>query len=382
MEKICSLRPLTAALVLFLVMAADAPGRERWTAVQANDWYSAQPWMMGVNYIPADADNELEMWQAATFNPERIDLELGWAESLGVNVLRVFLHDLLWEQDATGFRQRIDTFLRLSAKHHMRVLLVIFDSCWEAEPHLGPQNPPIPGIHNSRWAQSPGLAVIKDPSQEGRLERYVKGVISAFANDPRVLGWDLWNEPGTPKPEDAVHLAKLLSKVFGWARSANPSQPLTSPLLSAIDGHWSKNDPTDIERAQLLNVDVFSFHDYSWPESFAADVAKLREWQRPILCTEYLARGAGSTLETILPIAKRSNVAVFSWGLVEGKTQTRLPWDSWTIPYTAGREPVVWHHDLLHQDGSAYRPAEADLLRAFAHAPKGVVPDMGSLMAP
>lgn len=366
----------TTLLVMALATSMVAEARDRWAPSRANAWYDGQPWMIGVNYIPADADNELEMWQPATFNPARIDLELGWAENLGMNVIRVFLHDLLWEQDAAGLRQRIDTFLAISSKHHIRVLFVLFDSCWEPEPHLGPQNPPIPGIHNSRWTQSPGLTVLRDRAQEARLQRYVKGIVGAFANDQRVLGWDVWNEPGAEKPEDAARVVELMIKAFEWARGTNPSQPLTSPLVGGANNPWSKDLPTDIERAQLVESDVLSLHNYSWPESFAADVAKLRAQGRPVMCTEYLARGAGSTFEAILPIAKRRNIAMFNWGLVDGKTQTRLPWDSWLVPYTAGRQPAVWHHDVLHEDGVPYREAEADLIRAFVRAPKNVVPDI------
>ena len=372
----CTILVRATLLVVALTTSMAAEARHRWTATHANDWYDAQPWMIGVNYIPADADNELEMWQAVSFNPTRIDMELGWAENLGMNVVRVFLHDLLWQQDATGFQQRIDTFLTISSKHHIRVLFVLFDSCWEAEPHLGPQNPPIPGIHNSRWVQSPGLTAVRDRSQEVRLERYVKGVVGAFANDNRILGWDVWNEPGAEKPEDAARVAELVTKAFAWTRGANPSQPLTSPLIGGADRRWSQDLPTDIEKAQLAESDVLSLHNYSWPESFAADIAKLRVQGRPVLCTEYLARGAGSTFEAILPVAKRRNIAMFSWGFVDGKTQTRLPWDSWSVPYTGGREPVVWHHDVLRGDGTPYRAAEADLIRAYVRAPKSVVPDI------
>src|SRR5246127_440764 len=168
--------------------AADA--RERWTPAEAGAWYARQPWMVGADYIPASATNQLEMWQAETFDPRRIDVELGWAEGTGMNTMRVFLHDLLWLQDPAGFKARIDEFLKLASKHHIRVLLVLFDSCWEPEPKLGPQHPPIPGVHNSGWVQSPGVSALKNRAQEPRLEAYVEGVVGAFAGDPRIIGWD------------------------------------------------------------------------------------------------------------------------------------------------------------------------------------------------
>ena len=287
-----------------------------------------------------------------------------------MNTMRVFLHDLLWQQDPAGFRARIDKFLELSSKHHIRVLLVLFDSCWEPEPKLGPQHPPIPGVHNSGWVQSPGVTALRDRSQEARLETYVEGVIGAFANDPRIIGWDVWNEPSNSK-DDLERVHELLSRVFGWARSANPTQPLTSGVFQ--DATWDAGRPTQLEELQLAESDVLSFHDYHWPEVFEQRAARLLALGRPVWCTEYLARGAGSTFDQSLPIGKRLGVAMINWGLVDGKTQTRLPWDSWTIPYVKGREPVVWHHDVFQADGTPYRQAEADLIRSLARAPRGVV---------
>ncbi|HYB13808.1 MAG TPA: 1,4-beta-xylanase, partial [Myxococcota bacterium] len=281
-----------AGVALLSVPVAQARGR--WTPAEARDWYARQPWMVGANYIPASAINQLEMWQAETFDPLRIDVELGWSEAIGMNTMRVFLHDLLWQQDPAGFRARIDEFLKLTTRHHIRVLLVLFDSCWEPEPKLGPQHPPIPGVHNSGWVQSPGVTALKDRAQEARLEAYVVGVVGAFAKDPRIIGWDVWNEPSDSKDSrERVH--ELLPKVFAWARSANPTQPLTSGLFQ--DGTWDAGAPTPVEQVQLGESEVISFHDYHWPETFERRASRLLALGRPVWCTEYLARGAGSTFD-------------------------------------------------------------------------------------
>jgi len=187
------------AACALLGSSAVAEARERWTSAEAAGWYARQPWMVGANYIPASAINQLEMWQAETFDPHRIDTELGWAEAIGMNAMRVFLHDLLWQQDPVGFKARIEEFLKLASRHHMRVLLVLFDSCWEPEPRLGPQHPPIPGVHNSGWVQSPGVTALKDRAQEARLEAYVEGVVGAFAKDPRIIGWMSGTSLRTPR---------------------------------------------------------------------------------------------------------------------------------------------------------------------------------------
>jgi len=342
----------------------------RWTEAAANAWYAKQPWLAGGNYTPASAINQLEMWQAGAFDPARIDKELGWAQSIGMNTMRVFLHDLVWRQDADGYRKRIDTFLGIAARHGIRPMFVLFDSCWDPFPQPGRQREPKPGVHNSGWVQGPGAKALADPAQLPRLEAYVKGVTGAFALDRRVLAWDVWNEPdnnnassyGKLEPANKVALVEaLLPKVFDWARAAKPSQPLTSGVWQ---GDWSSDKTLSVvERIQLDNSDVISFHDYNDPAGFEKRIRSLQRFKRPILCTEYMARGNKSTFEGSMPVALKYGVAVYNWGLVQGKTQTHLPWDSWKQPYTGGREPAVWFHEVFRNDGAPYREAEVQLIR-------------------
>lgn len=377
------LYPRFAAAILACLAvsaAAHAQAEKRWTEAQANAWYAHQPWLVGSDYIPSDAINELEMWQADTFDPQRIDQELGWAQGLGMNTMRVFLHDLLWQQDPAGFRHRMDTFLAICAKHHIRPMFVLFDSCWDPDPKLGPQRPPIPGVHNSGWVQSPGRAALEDLTQYPRLEAYVKGVIGAFANDPRILAWDLWNEPDNmnepayiaKEPHNKVALIeKLLPQVFDWARAAHPTQPLTSGIWH---GNWASLDTMPpMARMQIENSDVVSFHNYGWPEDFEHGIVQLEQFHRPILCTEYMARGVGSLFDNILPIAQKYRVAAINWGFVQGKTQTFLPWDSWTRPYVLV-QPPVWFHDVFHPDGTPYREREAEIIRHLTSETNGSKP--------
>lgn len=362
---------LRTGLICALILFSTCPifGRQRWTEAQANAWYSHQQWPVGANFIPSTAINQLEMWQATTFDPKTIDRELGWAQGIGMNTMRVFLHNLLWQQDPAGFKQRINVFLSIAARHHIRIIFVLFDSCWDPDPRLGMQHPPIPGVHNSGWVQSPGRAMLENPADYPQLKAYVQGVIGAFANDPRILAWDLWNEPdntngssyGKEEPKDKVQLVlALLPQVFSWARAENPSQPLTSGVWQ---GDWSSLDELDpMEKVQIENSDIVTFHNYGWPEDFEQRVKNLQQFHRPIICTEYMARGVGSLIDTILPLAKKYKVGAINWGLVAGKTQTYLPWDSWQHPYVLSK-PVVWFHDIFHSDGRPYRQREADIIR-------------------
>jgi Cellulase (glycosyl hydrolase family 5) len=365
---------LSAGLLLLLchffsAQPASASQAARWTEKAANDWYAKQPWLVGSNYIPANAINELEMWQQDSFDPQRIDLELGWAESLGLNTMRVFLHDLPWQQDPDGFRRRIDTFLQLAAKHHIKPLLVLFDSCWDPNPQLGKQRDPRPGVHNSGWVQSPGAKALQDQAQYPRLEKYVKGVLGAFAKDNRILGWDVWNEPDNGngsdlkdlKPEIKTELVlNLLPRVFEWARTMHPTQPLTSGVWK---GDWSSPEKlSPMEKIQIESSDVISFHSYDKPEEFEKRVLWLQQFHRPILCTEYMARGNGSTFQGTLPIARKYRVAAINWGFVAGKTQTYFPWDSWQHPYV-DHDPAVWFHDIFQTSGQPYDEKEVTFIK-------------------
>jgi hypothetical protein len=363
---------LTLALGLALAGRAKSPEPSpRWTETAANAWYAKQPWLVGSNYIPATAINELEMWQADTFDPQRIDTELGWAQSIGLNTMRVFLHDLLWQQDPEGFKKRIDIFLGIAAKHHIKPLFVLFDSCWDPNPKLGKQHEPRPGVHNSGWVQSPGAKALQDPRQYPRLEGYAKGVVGAFAKDDRILGWDVWNEPdndnqgsyGQLEPGNKAELVQaLLPKVFQWARAAGATQPLTSGVWK---GDWSSPDKLGaMEKIQTELSDVISFHNYDKPEEFEKRVIWLQPYHRPIICTEYMARGNGSTFQGTLPIAKKYKVAAINWGLVAGKTQTFLPWDSWKHPYT-DRQPAIWFHEIFRTDGQPYNKDEVEFIRSM-----------------
>ena len=347
----------------------------RWSPDRANTWYQAQGWPVGANFITSNAINQLEMFQAGTYDPRRIDAELGWARFHGLNTVRVFLHDQLWAHDSRGFQTRLAQFVGIAARHRIKPLFVLFDSCWDPLPRLGRQHAPTPGVHNSGWVQSPGAERIDDPRYTRVMQDYVTGVLTQFRNDDRVFGWDLWNEPDNPanryrnveRSDKLERVADLLPQVFAWARSVDPRQPLTSGVW---DGEWA--DPASRSTTagiQLANSDVITFHSYAEPATFESRIAELAPQGRPILCTEYMARPKGSTVESILPIAKRHNVGAINWGLVAGKTQTYFPWDSWDHPYTS--IPTVWFHDLLRPDGMAFQGDESQTIRMLTSSTAG-----------
>ena len=362
-------RKLVQLIFVWLLLAATVLAQTgRWSEQQARDWYARQPWLVGSNYNPASAINQLEMWQADSFDPKRIDLELGWAESLGMNTMRVYLHDLLW-QDPEGFKRRLEQFLTIATKHRIKTIFVLFDSVWDPDPNAGKQRAPRPGVHNSGWMQSPGRAVLQNPSEYPRLEAYVKGVVGAFARDQRVLAWDIWNEPDNVnpgsyeklEPKNKVELVlRLLPQAFAWAREANPQQPLT---VGVWKGDWSTPEKmTEMDRLQIELSDVVTFHNYDSPGELEKRINWLKRYNRPMICTEYMARGNGSFFFGGLMVGKVHSVGMINWGFVQGKTQTHLPWDSWDRPYV-DREPSIWFHEVFRNDGTPYIPEEVEFIK-------------------
>lgn len=345
--------------------------RGAWPAERAHAWLAARAWRVGCNFIPSSAASPLEMWQEASFDPAAIERELALAASLGFTSVRVFLHDLVWEHERAGFLARIDAFLASAARHGIGALPVFFDGVWNPDPRPGPQPEPRARVHNAGWVQSPGAAILADPSRRESLRPYVQGVLDRFRADPRIDGWDLFNEPDNPNPayaarelpqkEKEAHALALVERAFAWAREVAPAQPLT---VGVWRGDWS--DPASlapIQRVSLESSDVISFHCYGPLADLESRVRALRRWGRPLLCTEFLARGLGSAFDPHLGWLRGEGIGAYCWGLVAGRTQTLYPWDSWARAYAG--EPAVWHHEIFRADGQPYDAREAAYVRSL-----------------
>ena len=320
-----------------------------WSVEKANNWYKQQGWLVGSDFLPSTAINQLEMWQAETFDTATIDRELGWAENIGMNTMRVFLHDLVWKNDAKGFKQRINIFLSIASKHHIKPLFVFFDDCWNEEPKIGKQPEPKVGVHNSGWMRSPARSIHNDSTKWNYLEDYVKDILTTFKNDKRILLWDLYNEPANS--DYGLTSLPLLKKIFQWAWTVRPSQPLTA-------GVWFETYPS-INRYQLEHSDVISFHNYGDTNSLKKAIDTLQKIGRPIVCTEYMARKNNSFFITHLPVFKRNNVAAINWGFVSGKSNTIFPWGS----KEGSPEPTIWFHDIFRKDGTPFDSNETNFIR-------------------
>jgi hypothetical protein len=344
---------LVFSLMIFLLPVAGAqnnnPVSKVWPAEKANAWYASHKWINGADFIPSTAINQLEMWQAGTFDPKTIDRELGYAEGIGFNTMRVFLHSMAWQQDPKGFKGRVDRYLTIADKHHIQTIFVFFDDCWNTDAKTGKQPEPKTGIHNSGWLQDPGNR-IKDPGEIPMLQKYVTDVLTAFKHDKRILLWDLFNEPGNSSKKNGS--LGLLAKVFTWAKTVNPDQPVSAGMWD-----WSLEK---LNAFQLTHSDVITYHDYEDPEKHERVVQILKASGRPVICTEYMARLRNSTFENTMPMLKKENVGAINWGLVSGKTNTIYAWDT---PMPNGDEPKVWFHDVFRKDGAPYKTDEVNLIK-------------------
>jgi hypothetical protein len=331
-------------------VGAQPAAGQVWTSAKAWEWYRAHPWMSGANFIPSTAINQLEMWQATTFDPTTIDRELGWAEGIGFNTMRVFLHSKAWQQDPSGFKQRLNTYLGIADKHHIQTIFVFFDDCWNKESKPGLQPAPKTGIHNSGWLQDPGDPASRDSATFVQLKPYVQDVLTSFKTDKRILLWDLFNEPGN-SGKLATSLP-LVRNVFSWARAVNPDQPLSIGLWA-----W---DYQALNTFQARNSDIITYHNYEDASMHQRVIELLETHGRPLICTEYMARTRNSRFSNIMPLLKKQNVGAINWGLVDGKTNTKYAWDT---PLADGSEPIEWFHEVFHKDGTPYRQDETNLIK-------------------
>ncbi len=345
-------------LVFFFVLIAqniqaqndDFVLEHKWSAEKAHEWYGSHQWITGANFIPSTAINQLEMWQKETFDPETIDRELGYAEGIGFNTMRVYLHSLAYKSDPEGFKQRINKYLGIAGNHGIQTIFVIFDDVWNPDPKIGKQPKPATGTHNSGWVQDPGYPASKNEANFPALETYVKDILATFSDDDRILMWDLYNEPGnTGKGNESM---ALLKNVFRWAKEVNPSQPVSVGLWN-----WSL---VELNTYQALHSDVLTYHSYEGPEKHKRVIELLKTHGLPMICTEYMARTNNSTFANSMPMLKDYNVGAINWGLVKGKTNTIYAWNT---PIESGEEPELWFHDIFRKDGTPYRQDEVDLIK-------------------
>jgi hypothetical protein len=348
----------TALAIVSIVSCRQEPLAEQhssavWSKQKAKDWHEKQGWVSGCNFQPSSAINQIEMWSAETFDTVTINKELYWAEELGFTAMRVYLSSVVWKNDPEGLKDRIDKYLAISDKHHIKSIFVFFDDCWNKESEYGKQPDPEPGIHNSGWVQDPSYSLRQDTvSLFPVLEKYVKDVMGHFKSDRRILLWDLYNEPGNS--DYGISSLPLLKNVFGWAREIKPEQPVSAGIW-----YFKCNE---LNVFQVENSDVITYHNYLEPPKHQLWINFLKMYDRPMICTEYMARKNDSKFQNILPLLKENNIGAINWGFVSGKTNTIF---AWSEPLPNQKEPELWFHDIYRQDKTPFDPEEINVIKSL-----------------
>ena len=349
--------------------------QNKWSAQRANDWWAARSWVCGFNFLPSSAVNFLEMWTADTFDRDTIARELKWAADFGFNAVRTNLHYLVWKHDRNGLMERFEWFLDTAFKAGLETMPVLFDDCGFGgfEPEYGPQPEPVKNIHNSRAVANPGRAAVMDRAQWPDFKRYFQDVMLSHRDDPRILLWDLYNEPGNlmifikagPFAEFdhalTEHSRDLMLASFDWAREINPAHPLSvAAWRTPPAGYDAPAFDNEIDRLALEHSDVITFHAYCNRDAAEVYIDQLSKLGRPMMSTEWMARTIDSKIEDQLDLYHSRKVGCFNWGLVRGRTQTHLPWPH-TLELLHGEivHEGAWFHDLIRPDGQPYDAAEA-----------------------
>jgi len=265
--------------------------------------------------------------------------------------MRVFLSSVVWKAEPVEFKKNIEKFLVISVSHKIRPMFVFFDDCWKPESSIGKQDAPKPGVHNSGWIRDPSVSLRADTTKLFPvMEKYVKDIMGTFKNDKRILLWDLYNEPGNSG--HGISSLPLLRNVFKWAREVNPVQPISS-------GIWYFGCP-ELNVFQIQHSDVITYHNYATSQEHETWINLLKTHNRPMICTEYMARRNDSKFQNIMPLLKKNNVGAINWGFVSGKTNTIFAWDE---PKPNEKEPALWFHDIYRQDKTPFDQAEVDIIR-------------------
>lgn len=344
--------PFVIVFLCLVSLLAKAQPNQPWSPEKAWEWYNRMPWLNGVNYIPAYAVNYTAMWDKTTFSAKAIDRELALMEDLGMNCVRVVMQHAVYADDAKYFKKTFRRFLDIAQKHGILVMPIFFDDCAfgvNTDPVVGRQSEPLEGWYAWAWSPSPGYSMVVDEREHPKLETYVKDIMQTFRDDKRILCWDLYNEPTNSRFSKMSW--PLLRKVFRWAREVGPSQPITS-------GIWNGN--AELETFLTENSDVITFHQYDNREETQKGMERMKAKGRPVICTEWMNRPRGSLVADIMPMFKENRVGSMLWGLVNGKTQTHLPWGHRP---DGGAYDGPWQHDLYRGDLTPYDAEELNLIK-------------------
>ena len=350
----------------------------RWSKEKAWEWYRSYPWIRGCNYMGSDCANRIDQWQEYGFEEKLATAEKEFAlmESIGYNSIRVILEYEVWAEQHDGFMERFDRYIAAAARHGIYTMVVLSNECavrtpTYVPPVFGEQRWEL-GFHGGKefktWYQhekDDRYSILDDPTIAPKYYEMVRELITKYKDDPRILVWNLMNEPGNGRgSKSLVHLKKF----FEIGREIDPIQPLCADVWRGMkDGKAT----SEIEQFALEESDVISYHSYTSYLKNVLIIKQLKRYDRPIFNTEWLSRPSGNTVQLMMPLFFLEQIGCYQWGFVAGKYQTYEPSQGvWKNYEENGYEAVKhldftkWQHDLYRPGGRfPYDPEEIEIIR-------------------
>jgi len=313
--------------------------------------------IVGAVYNPYSADNAIDFWN--NYSPVEVDRELRYAEAYGMNTITVYLHYFSWLADRVGLLSKFENLLEIATNHGLKVAPIFYDDCWNYDPASGPQPPPVWGVHNSQWVESPGHPVEENyfspisssdsTTYKTSLQDYITDFASVHRNDPRILYWEIMNEPGCSGDGSMQERrAQLMNDGRMAILAAGATQPINSPQVQEDEGTYFS--------------DFYAFHPYggyAGPIN-GSDVNALN--------TETLERGFNDAWGYAFPMTMAGVVSNYGgttgflvWELMIGDTNTRFHWGQ--VPSNpATVEPAIPFQGTIYPDGHPWQTDEVQAL--------------------
>lgn len=326
------------------VAAPDKEKVKQWSAEQARAWWDKQEWPVGCMMTPSNCHNQYDLWQASTFDEAHLRMEFDLCQSLGFNLVRLYLHEDLWFTDAKGFKERIGKVLDIASERGIKLTFTFCTNGGDSKSELGGK---LVG-----WVQSPKDPIFFDESRWPEFKAYMQDILTTFKDDDRILYWCIWNEPENLRSyQKKRDVMKIMAQMYEWAWEVRPSQPLGSSVWYPLNDKGNSRVRYDVDAFALEYSDIIVFHSYRPPVALHGMLKALQRFQRPMICEEYMARNRGSYFDAYLPIFKRNKVGAINWGLV-----TRIE---------PGTKPnAIWQHGIYYNDArTPYCQAEIDFIK-------------------
>jgi hypothetical protein len=330
---------------------------QRWTVTRAHEYMQSYGVIKGCNFVPSYCKSPMQHF--IDFREDIIRKELGYAKKAGLNSIRLWIPCFAWQSDRQTFYQVLDKYLEICNEMQFSIMATL--TCYSIKKDTFQEKLEVkpqrfyPGVH-IQPLEIEGI-YRREADDWPVIREYYQEITKRYGDNRTIIVWDLYNEAWEKDRDLQEHL-------FQWVREVDPGQPLTAC--------WGAHDYSD----------VITFHTYQPPGgkkrdelpgllSFEEEINYALSYNRPVLCTEWLARTFGNNFQNVLPVFAAYNIGFYFWGLVAGSGQYRFPWN-WP---EGAPEPYLWFHEILYPDGHPYKREEIDMIRDFTYLKQVTAPD-------